>query len=96
MGRYVRGKTVGVLVLAVTMAAASGCSSSDNTDYAKPAATVGTAGVGKTTTTFKASVAKFDSDGGCLEQEPGTCWEQMLAVMAPARALRRAMNLGSE
>lgn len=85
MGRFSRGKTVSALVLAVT-AAASGCSSSDNTDYAKPAATVGSAGVEKTTATFKASVAKFDADGGCLEQEPGTCWEQMLAVVEPARA----------
>lgn len=94
MGRFSRGKTVSALVLAVTVAAASGCSSSDDTtDQAKPAATVGTVGVEKATTSFKASVEKFDADGGCLEKEPGTCWEQMQAVMTPARALRRAMNM---
>ncbi|MFG2408798.1 hypothetical protein ACGFR8_31530 [Streptomyces brevispora] len=93
MGRYSRGTTISALVLAATIAAASGCSSSDDTDQAKPATTVDTVDFEKATSTFKASVEKFDADGGCLEKEPGTCWEQMQAVMTPARTLRRAMNM---
>ncbi|SEE85357.1 hypothetical protein SAMN05216483_6800 [Streptomyces sp. 2131.1] len=93
MGRHIWGETVGALVLAVTVAAASGCSSSDG-DSEKPAAkpTPRVLSVGKATTTFQAAVEKFDADGGCLEQAPGTCWEQMQALMKPARDLRKAAN----
>lgn len=86
------GKTVGALVLAVTVAAASGCSGSGDENTAKPAAKAKMVGLGKATTTFQDAVTKFDTDGGCLEQEPGTCWEQMQALMKPARTLRKAMN----
>ncbi|MET7573370.1 hypothetical protein ABZT04_33470 [Streptomyces sp. NPDC005492] len=93
MGRHIWGKTAGALVLAVmTVAAASGCSSSDAKADAKPAAKAKTVDLGKATTTFQAAVTKFDTDGGCLEQEPDTCWEQMQALMEPARTLRKAMN----
>jgi hypothetical protein len=92
MGRHTWGKTVGVLVLAVTVAAVSGCSSSNDEDTAKPAAKAKTVSVEDATTTFQAAVTKFDTDGGCLEQEPGTCWEQMTALMKPTRDLRKAMN----
>jgi hypothetical protein len=85
------GKLVGTLVLAVTIAAVSGCSSSSDEDTAKPAAKAETLSVKEATTTFQAPVAKFDEDGGCLEKEPGTCWEQMQALM-PARDLRKAAN----
>lgn len=91
MGRHVWGRTVGALVLAVTVAAVGGCSSDSGND-AKPAARAEKADLGATTATFKAAVTEFDTDGGCLEQEPGTCWEQMQALMEPARALRKAMN----
>lgn len=92
MGRHIWGKTVGGLVLAVTVAAGSGCSSSSGEDTAKPAAKAKTVSVAEATTTFQAAVTKFDTDGGCLEQEPGTCWEQMQALMKPARDLRKAAN----
>ncbi|MFE5923169.1 hypothetical protein [Streptomyces sp. NPDC056468] len=93
MGRHVWGKSVGALVLAVTVAAASGCSSSSDEDTAaKPAAKAKTLSVADATTTFQAAVTKFDTDGGCLEQESGTCWEQMQALMKPARDLRKAAN----
>ncbi|CAM5237167.1 Lipoprotein OS=Streptomyces griseomycini OX=66895 GN=FHS37_006655 PE=4 SV=1 [Streptomyces griseomycini] len=84
------GKAAGALVLAAVV---SGCSdSSDSADKGatKPAAKAVT--VGEATATFQAAVTKFDTDGGCLEQEPGTCWEQMQALMKPARDLRKAAN----
>jgi hypothetical protein len=90
MGRYIWGKTAGALLLAVTVAAASGCSSSDDQPDTKPAAK--TVSFDDAAATFQAAVTKFDTDGGCPEQEPGTCWEQMTAVMEPARELRKAMN----
>ncbi|MEU2969049.1 hypothetical protein ABZ687_29230 [Streptomyces ardesiacus] len=100
MGRYMWGKTAGALVLAVTVAAASGCSSSDSEDGGKPAATAAAAAktpsVEETTATFQAAVTKFDTDGGCLDQAPGTCWEQMVALMEPARDLRKAANAHKE
>ncbi|MFE1206196.1 hypothetical protein ACFW5V_31405 [Streptomyces sp. NPDC058762] len=96
MGRHMWGKTAGALVLAVTVAAASGCSSSDDEGSGKAAATATAAAktpsVADTTATFQAAVTKFDTDGGCLDRAPGTCWEQMVALMEPARDLRKAMN----
>ncbi|WP_409097635.1 hypothetical protein [Streptomyces galilaeus] len=70
----------------------SGCSGSDNEGDAKPAAKAKTVSVEGATTTFQDAVTKFDTDGGCLEKEPGTCWEQMQALVEPARTLRKAMN----
>ncbi|MFM9697862.1 hypothetical protein [Streptomyces europaeiscabiei] len=92
MGRYTWGKTAGALVLAATVAVVSGCSSSDDEGDAKPAAKAKTVSVEGATTTFQDAVTKFDTDGGCLEEEPGTCWEQMQALVEPARTLRKAMN----
>ncbi|MET9731989.1 hypothetical protein ABZZ79_15450 [Streptomyces sp. NPDC006458] len=86
------GKTASALVLAVTVAAVSGCGGSDDESDAKPAAQAKTVTVEEAATTFQAAVTKQDTDGGCLEQEPGTCWEQMQALMKPARDLRKAMN----
>ncbi|MFQ6146730.1 hypothetical protein ACLMNJ_27255 [Streptomyces seoulensis] len=91
MGRHMWGKTAGALALAV--AAVSGYSSSSGENDAKPAAEQSKAvSVQTATTSFQAAVTKFDTDGGCAEQEPGTCWEQMQALMTPARTLRKAMN----
>ncbi|MFK0159184.1 hypothetical protein ACIQVK_44825 [Streptomyces sp. NPDC090493] len=93
MGRHIWGKAAGTLVLAATVAAASGCSSSS--DDAKPPASsspAATVSVADATTEFQAMVTKFDEDGGCLEQEPDTCWEQMQALIQPARGLRKAMR----
>jgi hypothetical protein len=90
MGRHTWGKTAIALVLAATVAAVSGCSTSDDKDTAKP--TTKAVSVEDATTTFQDPVTKFDTDGGCLEQEPGTCWEQMQALAEPARTLRKAMN----
>lgn len=85
------------MVLAVTVAAVSGCSSSDGDD-GKPAAKAApkAPSVEQATATFQAAVEKFDTDGGCLEEEPGTCWEQMQALMKPARDLRKAANADKE
>ncbi|MFJ9721221.1 hypothetical protein ACIRP3_00525 [Streptomyces sp. NPDC101209] len=90
MGRQLWGKTAGALVLAVTVAAVSGCGSSSDEDDSKPAAKE--VGIGEATTKFQTAVTKFDEDGGCPEKEPGTCWDQMQALMGPARTLRKAMN----
>ncbi|MGW2496239.1 hypothetical protein ACWCV2_17275 [Streptomyces pseudogriseolus] len=96
MGRHAWGKTVSALVLAVTVAAASGCSSSDDAGDTKPTGTAAakakTVGMPEAAETFQAAVTKFDTDGGCLDEEPGTCWDQMQALMKPARDLRAAMN----
>ncbi|WP_181801443.1 hypothetical protein [Streptomyces shenzhenensis] len=70
----------------------SACSGSADEGSAKPAAKAKTVSVEDATTTFQGAVTKFDTDGGCLAQEPGTCWEQMQALMEPARTLRKAMN----
>ncbi|MFF7759002.1 hypothetical protein [Streptomyces griseorubiginosus] len=92
MRRHTWGKTAVALVLAVTMASVSGCNSSDDEGNAKPTAKAKTVSVEVATTTFQDAVTKFDTNGGCLEKEPGTCWEQMQALMEPARTLRKAMN----
>ncbi|MEU9781468.1 hypothetical protein AB0H92_10925 [Streptomyces phaeochromogenes] len=92
MGRQIWGKTVGALVLAVTVTAVSGCSSLSNEDTTKPAAKAKAVDLGDATITFQAAVTNFDEGGGCLEEAPGTCWEQMQALMEPARTLRKAMN----
>ncbi|MEU9355049.1 hypothetical protein AB0D65_29645 [Streptomyces griseoloalbus] len=100
MGRHIWGKTAGALVLAVTVAAVSGCGSSDDEDGGKSATTAAAKAkapsVQEATITFQDAVTKFDTDGGCLEQAPGTCWEQMQALMAPARDLRKAANAHKE
>ncbi|WP_409239923.1 hypothetical protein [Streptomyces sp. PA5.6] len=97
MGRHIWGKTVSTLVLAVAVAVVSGCSSSDE-DAGKPGGkpSPNTLTVTKAITIFQAAVTQFDTDGGCLEKEPGTCWEQMQALMQPARDLRKAANAHKE
>ncbi|MFE3644834.1 hypothetical protein ACFXOM_28310 [Streptomyces sp. NPDC059169] len=92
MGRHTWGKTAGALILAVTAAAASACSSSNDEGDAKPTAKAKTVTVEAASTMFQDAVTKFDTNGGCLEQEPGTCWDQMQALVKPARDLRKAMN----
>ncbi|WP_328491264.1 hypothetical protein [Streptomyces zaomyceticus] len=94
MGRHAWGKTVGGLVLAVSVAAVSGCGSDGGSTAEKPAATSAPTApsVKDAAATFKAAVTKFDTDGGCLEAAPDTCWDQMQAVMEPARELRTAAN----
>jgi hypothetical protein len=74
----------------------SGCGGGAEADAGKPVATAKTLSLAEATTTFQAAVEKFDADGGCLEQEPGTCWEQMQALMEPARDLRKAANADKE
>ncbi|MFI6435242.1 hypothetical protein [Streptomyces sp. NPDC050759] len=72
------------------MAAVSGCSSSNDDDGdAKPAVMAETVSLPKAATTFQAAVTKFGTDGGCLEQEAGTCSEQMQALTEPAGTLRK-------
>ncbi|WP_282794598.1 hypothetical protein [Streptomyces sp. CC224B] len=91
--RDVWGKAVGALVLAATVAAASGCGGSDDEDTSKPAAKAEKApSVKAAVTAFQDAVTEFDEDGGCVEKEPGTCWPQMKALMKPARDLRKAAN----
>ncbi|MFF9901284.1 hypothetical protein [Streptomyces longispororuber] len=97
MGRDVWGKTVGALVLAVTVAAASGCGGSSDKDTSKPAAKAKKApSVKAAVTTFQDAVTEFNEDGGCVEKEPGTCWPQMKALIKPARDLRKAANADKE
>ncbi|MGY1502956.1 hypothetical protein ACW4TU_41380 [Streptomyces sp. QTS52] len=92
MGRHILGKTVGALFLAATMAAMSGCNSSSGEDTTKLAAKAKVVDLGEAAITFQAAVTKFDEEGGCLEKAPGTCWEQMQALMKSARDLRKLAN----
>lgn len=95
MGRHIWG--AGALVLAATVAAVSGCSNSSDEDAAvKPAEKRKALSVADATDTFQAAVTKFGTDGGCPHEEPGTCWEQMQALMKPARDLRKAANAHSQ
>jgi hypothetical protein len=70
----------------------SGCGGDADAEAKKPAASAKVLSVSEATTDFQTAVTKFDTDGGCLEKTPGTCWDQMQAVMEPARTLRKAMN----
>ncbi|MGW4087069.1 hypothetical protein ACWEGS_28955 [Streptomyces sp. NPDC004822] len=79
------GKTaVGV---ALAMAALSGCGG-DGGAESKPKAAASAPSVQKATTAFQDALS---ATGDC-EVEPGTCWEQMTAVIKPARKLREAMR----
>ncbi|MET8696933.1 hypothetical protein ABZV65_30835 [Streptomyces bauhiniae] len=78
-------------MLVLTVAAASGCGTSEKAEQSV-AAKPKTVSVAAATKDFKAAVDTFDTDGGCLEQAAGTCWSEMTAVMGPARTLRKAMN----
>ncbi|MFF8884033.1 hypothetical protein [Streptomyces flaveolus] len=96
MGRHMWGKTAGALVLAAVMAAASGCSSSSGEDSAKAettaAAKAQTVSFAEASTAFQDAVIDWDASGGCESMEPGTCFEEMKALLEPARTLREAMN----
>ncbi|MFJ7054736.1 hypothetical protein ACIQU7_23800 [Streptomyces albidoflavus] len=81
--------------MAVTLAAASGCGTPEGA-AATADAKADTVSLEAATTAFKDAVTEFDEAGGCLEPAPGTCWDQMEALMAPARDLRRAMNAEDE
>ncbi|MFB6629983.1 hypothetical protein ACFCWY_08815 [Streptomyces sp. NPDC056362] len=93
MGRHTWGKAAAVLVLAANAAAVSGCSGSAGADAAKPTTTAEkTQSVQETAAALQAAVTQFDTDGGCVDKAPDTCWTQMQAVMGPARELRKAAN----
>ncbi|MET9776196.1 hypothetical protein ABZ023_18380 [Streptomyces sp. NPDC006367] len=96
MGRHTWGKTVGALVLAVTVGAVSGCGSSGDEDEAKPAVTAAakadTVGLAEATAGFQDAVAALTTGGGCESMQAGTCFGQMQALMEPTRTLRKAMN----
>ncbi|NML55128.1 hypothetical protein HHL19_35630 [Streptomyces sp. R302] len=98
MGRDLWGKTAGALVLAVVVSTVAGCGGGSEADSGKPAAatTEKAASVQDAAAAVRAAVETFDTSGGCLEPAPGTCWDQMQAVMAPARELRAAANADTE
>ncbi|MEU5978532.1 hypothetical protein [Streptomyces sp. NPDC047315] len=80
-------------MLATITVSVSGCGSSDDADDAADAADAKPSAEAKVTVeaaskTFRAAV----ENGGCLQMEPETCWDQMQALMEPARDLRKAMN----
>ncbi|MHC3456066.1 hypothetical protein [Streptomyces prasinus] len=92
MGRHMWGKAAGALVLAVTVAGVSGCGGDAEADgETKPTRAAGPS-LDAAATGFQDAVTKQDTEDGCQSKEPGSCWEQMQALMEPARALRKAMN----
>ncbi|WP_181383924.1 hypothetical protein [Streptomyces sp. NWU339] len=88
------GAAASITFAVAAVAGLSGCGGDAEADAKKPAAsaTAQAATLDDAATTFQDAVTKHDTDGGCLEQEPGTCWEQMQALIEPARTLRKAMN----
>ncbi|MEU6010685.1 hypothetical protein [Streptomyces sp. NPDC047453] len=82
MGRHTWGKAAAGVVLAVAVAVVSGC----GPEGKKPSPP----SVTKAAAAFQDAVVE-NASGSCT-QEPGACWEQMTAVIQPARLLRKAMN----
>ncbi|AXI91344.1 hypothetical protein SAM9427_36880 (plasmid) [Streptomyces sp. ETH9427] len=79
------------MVLAAVVAGVSGCGGgSEKSEAAKPSAPAAPS-LSAATTAFQDAVADHGS-GGCPSTEPGTCWEEMQALIKPARTLRKAMN----
>ncbi|MFD0354337.1 hypothetical protein ACFVHW_11445 [Streptomyces sp. NPDC127110] len=68
----------------------SGCGEGAGAET-KATPTPSAASVSTATTRFKDAVAQFDLTDGC-PKAAGACWDKMLAVMEPARELRKAMN----
>jgi hypothetical protein len=67
------------------LAAVSGCGGSAKAEASKPKP--------KVVSVAKARAALEDTLSGIdCQPEPGACWDQMTAVMKPARDLRKAMN----
>ncbi|MFI6874902.1 hypothetical protein ACIBL6_15825 [Streptomyces sp. NPDC050400] len=91
MGRLLWGKVTGTMFLAMGIAAASGCSFDAKDARAPSARKPRTVSVQTATMRFQDAVAEYDMTG-CESHQPGTCWEQMLAVIKPARELRKAMH----
>ncbi|MFJ9719708.1 hypothetical protein ACIRPQ_27940 [Streptomyces sp. NPDC101213] len=89
--RHMWGKTAGALLLAVTAAAASGCSSDNEASGETKPASAPAPSFQTATTVFRETLAQYGT-GSCPSTEPGTCWEQMQAVIEPTRTLRKAMN----
>ncbi|MEU6756028.1 hypothetical protein [Streptomyces sp. NPDC046685] len=90
MGRHRWGKAAaGALLTAVVVTTGSGCGG--GAEAGPPAATVKAPELTSATTTFKDAVTKFDLTDGC-PKAAGACWDKMIAVMEPARELRKAMN----
>jgi hypothetical protein len=89
MGRYVWGKAAGAVLLAVGIAAASGCSSSDGEDTKVSGGKPKTVSVQAAAKKFKDTI---DTEGCGDRMEPGSCWAEMKSVMKSARVLRKAMN----
>ncbi|MEU9925113.1 hypothetical protein AB0H51_28160 [Streptomyces griseoluteus] len=91
MGRsHVWGKVAGGALLAVTVAAVSGCGGDAEADAPKKETAAAAPSLSKATTAFQGAVSDLDSMD-CPE-EAGTCYEEMTAVMGPARTLRKAMH----
>ncbi|MFG3132829.1 hypothetical protein ACGFZU_34675, partial [Streptomyces tendae] len=88
------GAAASIMFAVVAAVGVSGCGGDAEADAEKPtaSATAAPVSLGEAKTTLQDAVTQFDTDGGCLEREPGTCWEQMQALMEPARTVRKAMN----
>lgn len=90
--RLMWGKCAAGVVLAVTLAAVSGCSSSDDSSSGKKATTAAAAApsLEKATSAFQDAVS-VNASGSCPE-EAGTCWDEMTNIIKPTRTLRKAMR----
>ncbi len=81
------GKTAVGVVLAVSVAAMSGCGGDAETD-AKPEKTAAAPSFSKAAAAFQDQVASES----CESIAPNSCWDGMQALMRSARTLRKAMN----
>lgn len=90
--RHVWGKRAAGVMLVCALAAVSGCSSSDDSSDGKKATTAAAVApsLEKAASAFQDAVSE-NANGSCSE-EAGTCWDEMTAVIQPARTLRKAMR----
>ncbi|MFJ2745225.1 hypothetical protein ACIO3O_36835 [Streptomyces sp. NPDC087440] len=92
MGRHQWGQGLaGALLAAAAIVTVSGCGGTPAEAEPKPTTKPKSADLAAATTAFQDAVTKFDLTDGC-PRTVGECWDEMTAVMEPARKLRTAMN----
>lgn len=84
------GKVASGALLAVTVAAMSGCGGDAEADAPKKETAAAAPSLSKATTAFQDAVTELDSLD--CPKEAGTCYAEMTAVMKPTRTLRKAMH----
>ncbi|MEU9372157.1 hypothetical protein AB0D71_47745 [Streptomyces avermitilis] len=88
MGRHTWGRAAaGIALAAAVVGTVSGCGGTADVDKGEAQPKPKVVSVAKARAALEETL-----DGIDCQPEPGACWEQMTAVMKPARTLRKAMN----